>query len=313
MADPSTSNPSSTALQYRQGQEALSNWNDLPGMSRLMLRVAMAVTASAAFTFMWVPLGFVKTFMLAGLGQGVSLGIGLAKAFRASRLRRRSIGFPITIAASVITDMLVYFALYVREVFRLFMALRPPGGHPITPTALLRSQPFHMYNMLVLTPRGVPDGFPGYFLLRLRDSVFVNIVLVHLAVTAFVAWRICRRQMRAAFCESCGRWLQPKNAAVLPPSFTDPLVLAVNSNDVEQALAVTHAASQLPLKNSCVVARAYHCTSCDENWVDVILKIYGRRGGNSVAMKMTKVSDEFLAALRSEPVLEEESPETAAG
>jgi len=313
MADPSTSIAASTALQYRQGREELRNWNDLPGMSRLVLRVLMAIAVSAALTFMWVPFGFLKTFLLAGLGQGMSLGIGLGMAFRASRLRRRSIGLPVAIVASVLTVMLVNYGLYVREVIRLFMLVRPPGGHPFTWSMWLHSHLFNAFDIVVLKRRGVASGFLGYMQLRLRDSLFVGIVLVHLTVTMFMAWRICRVEMGAAFCESCGIWLQPRNAAVLPESFTDPLVLAVRSNDVEQALAVTHAAAQLPLRNSCVVARSHRCGSCGENWVDVILKIYGRRGTNSTALKMTKVSDEFLAALRSEPVLEAELPEAAAG
>jgi hypothetical protein len=194
--------------------------------------------------------------------------------------------------------------LYLREVVMLSMRFGNKSGGAFTPAGLFHSHPFGLYDAMILNPRGYWGGFIGYFFLRLHHSVFVNAAVVHLLATAFLTWRICRVQLQAAFCASCGRWVEPANVAVLPAKFLDPLVLAVQSNDVEQALAVTHTAAHLPLGTSCAIARLRHCKTCDSKMVDVILRSYGRRrSGSSIALKAMEVNDELIAALRSEPVL----------
>src|SRR5206468_1871763 len=99
----------------------------------------------------------------------------------------------------------------------------------------------------------------GYMLLRGMDSPqFLKAFAIHVLVTMLLAWRVSRGQVRQPFCEVCGDWMvAPKNAAVLPATYSAQLVQAVRESDSEKVVRLSRDAAGADLGRVCAVARLH--------------------------------------------------------
>jgi hypothetical protein len=298
---------SSTAGQmigYRQRSEEFGGLTDVSGLFRLICLIVLVAIASSVLPVVFLFTHQLRFFILFSLGQGVVLGIGLQKIFRAVKLRKKTFAFATALVTSLLGILLIHAGFYFVSVLTTFESASRRFGKPIGAFPLFQSRPYLLYNMAVKLSVG-QGGFGGYLAYRLGNHTYSSMLFVHAVFTSILAWQICKSQLAGAFCESCGRWMsKPRNSAVVPTGLGEMLVEAVQSGEPDKALAITRAAADLPLNYACVVARSYRCGSCGGQMVDVIRKQYARRAAKVfVMLKPVDASPEFVDALQSDPVV----------
>ena len=294
---------SSVTMEYRRGSEEFSA--NVKSISQLTLFVLLAAFVSALPPFFCLNLKMPIGFVLTALAQGFVLGICLRWIFRTVKLRDRRLALCVAIMSATLAVIFMHVGFYLQSVLSVYRIMFPAASSS-RPGSFLFSltRPFRVYNLMVQFTVG-HGGLFGYSIFRLRNSTYSTSTIVHAFITPYLTWKTSKLQLSTAFCESCAVWMgKPQNAAVLPVGMRDALIDTVKSGDIKKALEITHAAVGLPLGNSCVVARYSRCPTCGAMMADVVARGYGRRNASKiVALLPVAVTQEFIDALRSDPVV----------
>jgi hypothetical protein len=289
----------------RRKRRPFGGWGDWWGMICLTVAMLVVAAACAAFVFGFILLKLPMVLVIVALGQGILVGIGMRLYYRRIRLRVNSLAVVMGLAAGLISAMLVYVGLYVREVFAIQMSGSTSFVSAVLGMAGIgQANAFRAMSVVVTRPLTGHGGFLGYMLLRGLDSPhFLNAFGIHVVVTMLLAWRVSRGQVRRPFCEVCGDWTaKPQNAAVLPATYSSQLVEAVRESDSEKVVRLSREAAGVDLGRACAVARLHRC-DCGHVMADVLLKRFERHAtADEVLLAAQPIASTFAEALRSEPV-----------
>jgi hypothetical protein len=287
------------AVNYRIGADDRGGLSSVSGKIRFVSLLLAAAIGSALPALLFLCLKLALPLVIAGLLQGLLLGFFLRSIFRNARLRNKSAALMVSLSTCLLAIAVLHTGFFLWDVFLVYRRFAGSGAG---------IRPFALYNLVLQLDVG-RGGIAGYAIMRLRNSAYMTATFVHALVTPIMAWRLVKEQATSAYCQTCSKWIDKSvNALVLPAGLAKPLVEAVRSGEVERALALARIAADLPLGNSCAVARLYECKTCGEPMIDVIQKSFGRRGGNLALLKPTVVTKGFAAALRSDPVVAVEEP-----
>ena len=164
----------------------------------LIAGTAAAIVIPAAIVVAFMFVRPIVLFVIVGLGQGVLTGLALRGVWGMwGPIRNRgAVGALVGLASATAA----YGILYLREVvFIAQQSTESTGALVAGLIGLGKSSPYETLDQFMLLPATGHRGLVGYILFRMAEAPqFLNMLVVHVAVTVLLTWRIGVYQRRMA-------------------------------------------------------------------------------------------------------------------